>query len=159
MFLYMPSFVKWFAIICFGLITAIFLWAKPESRPAPMEVFKRVFLTLPDSVTVYPTENYYYFKLPTDGKIIQGNLRLDARDRDQGVIHLGYFEVVDGKPVTLGARIFGVGDGVEVKKIDAWNYDVTALGRTVSFALNDIGFTPPRAVDMAESGIRRSYLR
>ena len=53
------------------------------------QIFDLVFSSLKDTVTVYPTENYYYFSLNTAGKTLWGNLRLDVIDRDQGIIHLG----------------------------------------------------------------------
>ena len=43
-------------------------------------------------VTVYPTENYYYFKFVHAGVPIAGNLRLDPRDRDKGKVYFGYYE-------------------------------------------------------------------
>lgn len=111
-------------------------------------VFRVVFDALSDDVTVYPTENYYYFKFDASGRTIAGNLRLDAADRDKGVIHLGYFEYDesgahqdrDGKGGPLG-----LADGVEVKRLDRFTYAVTALGRTVRFHLNQHGFDPPPA--------------
>ncbi len=39
-------------------------------------VFRIVFHSLPAEVTVYPSENYYYFILYTDGNQIWGNIRL-----------------------------------------------------------------------------------
>ncbi|HEX5715984.1 MAG TPA: hypothetical protein VF179_07480, partial [Thermoanaerobaculia bacterium] len=57
----------------------------------PKAVFELVFSQLPETVRVYPTENYYYFNFAASGQHVAGNLRLDARDRDQGVLHIGYF--------------------------------------------------------------------
>jgi len=49
-------------------------------------VFSLDFASLGDRVKVYPTENYYYFKLGVAGVTLVGNLRLDAADRDRGVL-------------------------------------------------------------------------
>ena len=56
----------------------------------PMAVFAFVLGGLPDSVKVYPTENYYYFRFMQGGVPYAGNIRLDplrAR-RWQGSIQL-----------------------------------------------------------------------
>jgi hypothetical protein len=114
----------------------------------PTAVFRTVFEALADEVFVYPTENYYYFKFDANGRTIAGNLRLDAADRDDGVIHIGYFEYDEagsyqdrdgrGGPLTSA-------EGVTVTGVDRFIYDVTAFGRTVRFRLNDRGFEAPPA--------------
>lgn len=51
------------------------------------DVFQFVFNQLPDEVTVYPTENYYYYSFYHNGIELSGNIRLDALDRDKGIVH------------------------------------------------------------------------
>ena len=69
-----------------------------RTRPAafdikdPMAVLAYVLGSLPERVTVYPTENYYYFKFVHAGVPIAGNLRLDPRDRDKGKVYFAYYE-------------------------------------------------------------------
>lgn len=112
-----------------------------------MAVFGYVFSALPDEVVVYPTENYYYWSFTANGRIIWGNFRLDAQDRDQGIVHLGYFEYddnakfqdYDGWEKALSAK-----DGVAVKKVERFVYTVAYRGKTVTFRLNDIGMAPPK---------------
>ena len=58
----------------------------------PMAVFGFVFGSLPERVTVYPTENYYYFGFLQGGIRYAGNLRLDARTRDDGKLNFAYYE-------------------------------------------------------------------
>src|SRR5690242_14965243 len=58
----------------------------------PMAVLAYVLGSLPSRVTVYPTENYYYFKFVYGGAPIAGNLRFDARTRDQGKVSFAYYE-------------------------------------------------------------------
>ena len=58
----------------------------------PMAVFAFVFNSLPDRVKVFPTENYYYFTFVHNGVPYNGNIRLDASDRDQGKLHFAYSE-------------------------------------------------------------------
>lgn len=117
-------------------------------------VFQTVFAALKHEVVVYPTENYYYFKLLTAGKEIWGNLRLDASDRDQGVIHLGLFEYDEngqyqdreGKLKSFSAR-----DGVRVERVESLVYAVSHAGRTVTFRLNDIGAERPRLARLRDN--------
>ena len=47
------------------------------------EVFWHIFSGLPDEVTVYPSENYFYFILYAGGRQIWGNLRLAAGRRER----------------------------------------------------------------------------
>ena len=54
-------------------------------------VFAYLFASLPQRVKVYPTENYYYFRFYHNGVPYAGNFRLDAADRDKGVIDFAYF--------------------------------------------------------------------
>lgn len=118
-----------------------------------MAVFAHVFDTLPDKVTVYPTENYFYWSFNANGRTIWGNFRLDAGDRDKGILHLGYFEYdengkfqdYDGWDKAITAK-----DGVALKKVSRFVYTVTYKDRTVTFQLNDIGMAPPKKAKLAE---------
>ena len=111
------------------------------------QIFDLVFSSLKDTVTVYPTENYYYFSLNTAGKTLWGNLRLDVVDRDQGIIHLGYFEYDEnGKFQDREGqeKAYSDKDGVVVKRLERFLYSVTYQGKKVLFRLNDIGMKPPQ---------------
>jgi hypothetical protein len=109
-------------------------------------VFRLVFGSLPDSVKVYPTENYYYFYFYHGGAKYAGNFRFDIEDRDRGLVHFNYF-----KDFTLWQRdetdysaVYGAKDGVEVKKAGKLAYEVGFEGKKVLFALNDLsGVKPP----------------
>lgn len=121
-----------------------------------MAVFAHVFKALPDKVIVYPTENYFYWSFNAGGRTIWGNFRFDAGDRDQGILHLGYFEYdengkfqdYDGWDKTITAK-----DGVALKKLSRFVYSVTYKGRTVIFELNDIGMAPPKKAKLAPGEI------
>ena len=52
-----------------------------------LAVFTSVLGSLSDSVTVLPTENYYYVRFTHKGVRYVGNIRLAAADRDQGKVH------------------------------------------------------------------------
>jgi hypothetical protein len=112
-------------------------------------VLKFVLASLPDEVTVYPTENYFYFSFYDAGVRWAGNLRLDAETRDDGKIHMTYFKDFtewqqDEKDYT---KIFGAADGVKVEKLRDLVYRVTAGDRSVVFRLNDLSaVVPPEGV-------------
>lgn len=112
----------------------------------PLAVFAHVLRELPGEVTVYPTENYFYFSFTQAGMTLAGNIRLDAADRDEGFLHFGYFEEYafwrEAEEATY--RKLGAADGVVVERLAPLRYRVTFRGRGVVFALNDLSaVTPP----------------
>lgn len=113
----------------------------------PKEVFAFVFGSLPERVTVYPTENYYYFSFYHNATRFAGNLLLSEMDRDQGILHFAYFEDLtewndeaDFKHVALDHS-----HGVTVEKLDRLIYRVSYAGKSVLFALNDLSMVKPTA--------------
>ncbi|MHC1726662.1 MAG: hypothetical protein AB9866_11720 [Syntrophobacteraceae bacterium] len=109
-------------------------------------VFKFVIGSLPDTVKVYPTENYFYFSFFHGGIKWAGNLRFDIETRDEGKVHMTYFKEFtewqhDGHDYTA---VLGAADGVAVEKVRPLVYRVTYEGSSVVFELNDLsGVTPP----------------
>ena len=109
-------------------------------------VFKYVIGSLPDTVKVYPTENYFYFSFIHGGIRWAGNLRFDIETRDEGKVHMTYFKEFtawqqDEHDYTA---VLGAADGVTVEKIRTLVYRVTYEGRSVIFELNDLSqVTPP----------------
>ncbi len=106
----------------------------------PMAAFGHVFAALADDVTVYPTENYYYFTFYWSGMEFAGNMRLDVADRDDGVLHFAYFNKNEPWNVEIlsNYRPLTEKDGVKVEKVGNLVYAVTYEGRTVRFHLNDL---------------------
>ena len=109
-------------------------------------VFRMVLDSLPATVKVYPTENYYYFWFHHDGIKYAGNFRFDAEDRDEGLVHFNYFK--DFTPWQRDeadfSALLGTKDGVKVSKAGKLSYDVASGGKTVRFELNDLsGVKPP----------------
>ena len=113
----------------------------------PMAVFAFVFGALPERVTVYPTENYYYFRFVHAGVPFAGNIRLDPQHRDSGKLEFGYYEDHadwrrDGfeEAVTLDAS-----RDVKLDRLDALVYRVTYRDKSVVFTLNDVSKVKPPA--------------
>jgi hypothetical protein len=116
----------------------------------PMAVLAYVLESLPERVTVYPTENYYYFKFVHAGVPIAGNFRLDPRDRDRGKVYFGYYEdnadwKKDGFQQAL--ELDGA-TNVLVERVELLVYRISYRGTSVLFALNDVSKIkpPPGAV-------------
>lgn len=121
----------------------------------PISVFSFVFSRLPGKVTVYPTENYFYFRFLHDGVRWAGNIRLDIVDRDKGAVHFAYFEAATAWMEDGDSRykVLGSDDGVVLTKKGRLAYDLAFRGRTVRFDLVDLtGVRPP------EHAVRKSEI-
>jgi hypothetical protein len=133
----------------------------------PMAVFDFVFSTLPDHVKVYPSENYYYFTFINDGAPYDGNIRLDASNRDQGKLIFAYSEDLeewrDETPVQH--VVLDESQGVKLERVANLVYRASYKGKSVVFELNDLSDVKPPASALApdeefigpsfdESGIR-----
>ena len=105
-----------------------------------MGAFGHVFAALPERVKVYPTENYFYFTFGYGGLTYAGNMRLDVKDRDEGVLHFAYFNRTEDWNVELLTqyRPLSMADGVKVEKVEDLLYRVTYQDKSTLFALNDL---------------------
>jgi len=106
-----------------------------------LDVFRFVFTSLDDEVRVYPTENYFYFSFFHNGLEIAGNIRLDALDRDDGIVHFAYFMKYNrwNEDLISEYRKLTRADGVEVERRAPLVYALRAFGREVVFRLHDSG--------------------
>jgi len=121
-------------------------------------VFSYVFSKLEDEVTIYPTENYYYFTFSAQGKTFCGSIALFASKRDEGILDFGYIEKNDkfSQPdpnAVSGWGVYNAENGVIVKKINNFKYSVTYDNRTIIFNLNKIGLEPPRKANLTDDEI------
>lgn len=120
-------------------------------------MFWAVFSGIPENVIVYPSENYYYFKMFTGGQQFWGNIRLPAGERDEGVLAFGYFEFnnVPPAPGTRFSRFktFNLDDGLLLEKVDRFTYQVTYRGRTVTFNLHQLDQKPPELFTLGEDEV------
>ena len=84
-------------------------------------VFWHIFSRLPDEVTVYPSENYYYFIMYTDRRQLWGNIRLAAGRRERGVLSFAYFEFRETPYVTeprvSASKFFTNADGLLIEEL------------------------------------------
>jgi hypothetical protein len=114
----------------------------------PMAVFGFVLRSLPDRVKVYPTENHYYFAFFHNGVRYAGNIKIDARTRDQGKIHFVYYEdVAGGQDGRVTDVALDASRGVTVERAAPIVYRVTYAEKSVLFELNDLSnVKPPPAV-------------
>ena len=127
------------------------------------EIFSYIFSELPDEVIVYPTENYYYFKLYVDSKQLWGNIRLAAGRRERGVLSFAYFEFKESPYVTeprlVRNKFFTDADGLRIEELDKFTFKVSFDGKDVIFNLNQISQEPPALFDLAdhEEYIEKTY--
>lgn len=126
-------------------------------------MFWAVFSGIPEDVIVYPSENYYYFKMFTGGQQFWGNIRLPAGERDEGVLAFGYFEFNDVPPAP-GTRFsrfktFKAEDGLILEKINRFTYQATYKGKTVTFNLFQLDQQPPQLFTLGtdELFIQRTF--
>lgn len=131
----------------------------------PRAVFAHILKSLPDEVTVYPTENYYYFYFFQNGVRYAGNIRLAVDLRDKGLVAFSYFLESSAwqEDSKLHYREIGKKDGVQVEKVSDLVYRISADGKSVTFKLIDLsGVKPPALAEgetflgpiFDESGIR-----
>lgn len=112
---------------------------------SPNEVFSFVFNRLPSEVTVYPTENYYYYSFYHNGIQISGNIRLDALDRDKGIAHFAYFSTYNrwNEELINHYKKLTAKDGLKFKKLGDLRYELTLADKSVIFNLNDLSTVSP----------------
>jgi hypothetical protein len=108
-------------------------------------IFDFVFAQLPEEVTVYPTENYYYYSFYHKGIEFSGNIRLDALDRDKGIVHFACFSTFNrwNDEIINHYKKFEKSDGVVLKQIAPLKYALSYRTKTVTFKLNDLSRVIP----------------
>ncbi len=116
-------------------------------------MFSWVFSQLPDRVKVWPTESYWYFSFIHRGVSWSGNIRLDAKDRDEGKVHFAYFEGMSEWREEPAMHYMVLDDkaGVKLERVEPFLYRMTVDGRSVLFEINDMkGVTPPPGAVLPE---------
>jgi len=123
----------------------------------PKAVFNHVFSSLPDSVTVFPSENVFYFKAPMLGKTYEGTITLYPHDRDSGILGFGYVNRMEQRVVQKHFEMAGASynftakDGLQLSKINKNCYSVTYKDKTVFFNLNPLPEKVPETLQLNNS--------
>ncbi|WP_303435493.1 hypothetical protein [Tenacibaculum sp. 1_MG-2023] len=102
-----------------------------------LEVFENIFNSLPNEVTIYPSENYYYFEFVSNGINFQGNIGLFHDELLKGQVNFGYY-VKSGHVFSDMDDIYkyyslGKKDGLTVKRIDAYTNSIEYKGKEIIF--------------------------
>jgi len=125
--------------------------------------FWHIFSRLPDEVTIYPSENYFYFIDYVAGRQIWGNIRLPAGRRERGVVSFGYSEFSEfpsnpGNYVSR-SKYFTEGDGLSIKSKDPFTWLVSYNKKNVTFHLHKLSLEPPKsfALKTNEVFIERTF--
>jgi hypothetical protein len=111
----------------------------------PMAVFEFVMNSLPERVTVYPSENYFYFKFIHNSQTYAGNIRLDTSDRDEQNVHFAYFleYALWWKSKDLTYKKLTPADGIKLDKISPLSYRLTYKDKSVIFDISDLSKQKP----------------
>jgi hypothetical protein len=126
-------------------------------------VFWHVFAQLPSEVTIYPSENYFYWILYIEGRQVWGNIRLPAGRRERGVLSFGYSEFTEfpsGPGSYLSrSKYFTEGDGLLITEVDKSTYTVRYNKREVTFHLHKLKTEPPKlfTLNTNETFIERTF--
>ncbi|MBL7728199.1 MAG: hypothetical protein JNM68_10950 [Dinghuibacter sp.] len=121
---------------------------------SPREVFNYIFSSLPDEVTVYPSENVFYFRNTFMGKTYDGTITLYPRDRDSGRLGFGYVNRKEDRRTQKyyelkgGSHDFTVKDGLLLKKQDTHTYLAEYRDKKVLFRLHVLPDTAPRSLKL-----------
>jgi hypothetical protein len=114
-------------------------------------------------VTIYPSENYFYWILYISGRQVWGNIRLPSGRRERGVLSFGYAEFTEfpsgpGNYVSR-SKYFTEGDGLVIKEIDKFTYLVRYNKKEVTFHLHQLSIEPPKlfALRTNEVFIERTF--
>jgi hypothetical protein len=101
-----------------------------------------VFDRLPREVRVGPTENYYYWQMTVDGRVLQGNLRLAVAGLARGELAFAYGEPTEFLDDTERAErlvvsgALGAADGLQLERTDEFTVRVRWREKSVTFHLN-----------------------
>lgn len=113
-------------------------------------VFRYVFANLDDEVTVYPSENYYYYKFTAGGKTYAGSIAFPVERIDRGIVGVGYSIKPEDRTRQKyfrpkgGYHEFTEEDSLIVDRISSFRYRLTYNGKSVVFNFFDSGLEPPK---------------
>jgi len=123
----------------------------------PKVVFQNVFNGLPDTVTVYPSEGYYYVSFFAQGQMYIGSFALLANKRDSGIAYFGYSQKIDrnrqdSHDAPGGSLELSLKNGVDVSfRNDTYCYEIGFENKRVVFSLYHPEFSSPRKAKLLPS--------
>lgn len=137
-------------LIVIVLTISVFFWFFGGGASLDLKnelaVFEYVFSSLASSVEVLPGENYYYFKFWEGGREFWGNIRLEPRDRDEGILNFAYWDF--NNPAFSKFKQIATNDGLKIIKLSDFDYSLAFAGRVVEFRLNQISQAPPLVANL-----------
>lgn len=135
--------------------TLIGAWRTPLDFANADAVFHTVLTKIGSEARVYPSENYYYFRINAGGRTVAGNIQLDARDRDKGVVTFTYYDVIGHGVVSdqFTSVSYSAERGVAVVKEDDFRYRVNFRGVSVLFLLTPQKMELPASARLAEGEV------
>lgn len=102
-------------------------------------VLKVVLDNISESITVYPTEGYYYFWFYHQGNLIRGNLRFSYDLVDKGQVSFAYYYDIEGKGGSesqVNHKIYSHKDGLILTEISSQKYQLNYQGVRKTVILN-----------------------
>ena len=100
-------------------------------------VFENIFTLLPNEVTVYPSENYFYFEFVNGGTLYQGNIGLFKDELKNNSINFGYYtksgHIFDDMNDIFKYYSLGKKEGLTVNKIDNYTNSIQYKNKKVIF--------------------------
>lgn len=107
-----------------------------------LQIFSAVFESLPDSVFVFPTENYYYFNFVADAVNYHGNIGLFRQLIQKNRINFSYYT---NHNLSVGADRnhieLGPSEGLAISHISTFVISIEYNSKIVIFNLNEMNFS------------------
>ncbi len=121
----------------------------------PIEVFRYVFNSLGDTITIYPSENYYYYIFNVNGRTFWSSFCLPADKRDKGILSFGYIEKSnyfkgEDFKASGGSSEFSTADGMIIEEINPFRYSVSYNKKTVIFNLYKLNLKAPGKIKFSD---------
>jgi hypothetical protein len=124
-------------------------------------VFGHILSRLPERVTVYPSEGYFYFDFPLRGSRIKGTMLFESKSRNHGILEFGYVGELESRPSPAHRQMpgrskdYGPEDGLLLTRLAPLEYQVKYKGITVIFELFEPSQAEPRKMRTGEEFLAR----
>lgn len=127
-------------------------WAASADVLSSSEMLRIVWEALPSTVTVYPTENYYYFTVFVAGRTFNGNILLGPDYLERGVFSFAYTEItgddINRDPI-LVESLFSSENGALIDRLSKSEYRIEIAGKSVTFKINEVDTRQPEGMAAA----------